>query len=101
MADTLNPVQLECSAMHLRPPVVPLYSFFGRVPLLKSTTDKQGTLLLTSLLEDLGMNLSPCRTLQLRSGQPNDGLRLNNGHPVPSSGSGTDCGRFSRSEKAE
>ena len=28
--------------------------FLGRVPLLKSTTEKKGTLVLTSLMEDLG-----------------------------------------------
>ena len=37
----------------LGPPVVPFYPFWGRVPLLKQTTEKKGTLILTSLLEDL------------------------------------------------
>ena len=38
----------------LGPPVVPFYQlFWGRVPLLKWTTEKKGTLILTSLLEDL------------------------------------------------
>ena len=42
----------------LGPPVVPFYPFFwGRVPLLKETAEK-GTLILTSLLGDLGRFLS-------------------------------------------
>ena len=39
----------------LGPPEVPFYQhFWGRVPLRKETTAKRGTLILTSVLEDLG-----------------------------------------------
>ena len=47
------------SSRRLGPPVVPFYPFFGRVPLLKQTTEKKGSLILTSLLEDIGEQFEP------------------------------------------
>ena len=47
---------MKCSndVLYLGPPVVPFYQlFWGRVPPLEQTTEKKGTLILTSLLEDL------------------------------------------------
>ena len=44
---------LETCEDMLGPPVVPFYPFLGEGPLLKKTTEKKGTLILTSLLEDL------------------------------------------------
>ena len=50
--------QTGLGLMVLGPPVVTFYQlFWGRVPLLKSTTEsKSDTLILTSLLEDLGVD---------------------------------------------
>ena len=42
------------AVVRLGPPVVPFYLFLGEGFLLKSTTEKEGTLILASLLEDLG-----------------------------------------------
>ena len=42
--------------------------FWGRVPLLKQTTEKEGTLILTSLLEDLvGASLAPASYVAVKT----------------------------------
>ena len=74
----------EVRDVHLGPPVVPFYRFFfgGRVPLLKSTTGKKGTLVLTSLLEDLVISSPHSRTFW-------GGLQAGTGeHPPGGGGSG-------------
>ena len=54
--------QFDCTLLgeYLGPPVVHFVPTFwvGRVPLLKSTTEKRATLILTSLLEDLWIVMS-------------------------------------------
>ena len=55
------PLKHQKKVQHvLGPPVVPFNQLFlGRVPLLKLTTEQDGTLILTSLLADLVLRNSP------------------------------------------
>ena len=57
---------LRCLGKRLGPPVVPFYPFFGEGSPSKIDYRKTGTLILTSLLEDLGEVLSESRVFFCR-----------------------------------